>query len=266
MQRYALILFGVLFAALFVGTGIAVGIGSSSPRLPPGAIAVIEDAPQGRGTITKAAFDQAMVQQASFRGLKKTPRPGDPKYGELRIEAISGLIFGVWLQGAAEEMGIEVSDRQILDQLHEGEQESLLEEEHFTPETMKDYVEAQLLTTAIEESLANGVQKQSDPGIGKQLLEVRKQEAFQGFDTEIKEIWQPRTHCADGFVSEHCADYPWFSHVYSTPSACYEADPKTPPQACPAPVPQVVPALPGSVTELEPQGKRLAQRPIPEAE
>lgn len=266
MQRHALILFGFLFAVLFVGTGIAVGIGSSSPELPPGAIAVIEDAPPGQGTITKAAFDQEMVQQASLRGLDSVPRPGNPKYGELRVEAVSGLIFAVWLQGTGEEMGIKISDNQIAAALREGEKRSLLRKEHFTPKTMNDSVRKELLVTTIQESIEETVRRQSDPGIGEKLLGVEQQEAFQEFDAGIKEVWQPRTHCADGFVSEHCANYPRFSRSYSTPSACYEADPKAPPQECPAPVPQAVPALPGSVNELAPRGKQLAQRPFPEAE
>ena len=44
----------------------------------------------------------------------------------------------------------------------------------------------------------------------------------------------------------------------------YEADPKGGlPKACPAPVTQAAPALPGSVTLLKPQGERLPQRPRP---
>jgi len=48
-KTLGLIIFGVLFVALFVVVGVAVGIGN--PSVPSGAIAVVEDAPDG--TITK---------------------------------------------------------------------------------------------------------------------------------------------------------------------------------------------------------------------
>ena len=63
---------------------------------------------------------------------------------------------------------------------------------------------------------------------------------------------------------ERCSNFKGDGHPASAPPGCYEADPKGGlPKACPAPVAQVAPALPGSVTLLKPQGERLPQRPRP---
>jgi len=101
--------------------------------------------------------------------------------------------------------------------------------------------------------------------IKSQLTQQRAQEVFTEFISEYQSKWQSRTFCADDFVIERCANFVGSGHPASAPPACYEADPKGgTPAECPAPVAQLAPALPGSVTLLEPQGKRLPQRPRPE--
>ena len=101
----------------------------------------------------------------------------------------------------------------------------------------------------------------------KATLEQREeQEYFASFVSQFQSQWTQRTHCASGYVTERCANYKGSGHAKTAPEACYEANPKTPAEACPAPVNQLVPALPGSVTPLEPKGKPLAQRPRPAGE
>jgi parvulin-like peptidyl-prolyl isomerase len=101
--------------------------------------------------------------------------------------------------------------------------------------------------------------------IKTQLTEQVAQKVFSEFVAEYQSKWQERTFCADGFVIERCANYVGSGHPASAPPACYEADPKGGlPSACPAPVAQAAPALPGSTTLLKPEGERLPQRPRPE--
>lgn len=101
--------------------------------------------------------------------------------------------------------------------------------------------------------------------IKAQLTQQVAQEAFSEFVAEYQSKWQSRTFCAGAYVIERCANYVGDGHPTSAPPGCYEADPKGGlPKACPAPVAQVAPALPGSVTLLKPQGERLPQRPRPE--
>jgi parvulin-like peptidyl-prolyl isomerase len=101
--------------------------------------------------------------------------------------------------------------------------------------------------------------------IKTQLTQQISQEFFSEFVAEYQSKWSSRTFCADDYAVERCANYVGSGHPASAPAGCYEADPKGGlPKACPAPVAQAAPALPGSTTLLKPQGERLPQRPRPE--
>ncbi len=100
--------------------------------------------------------------------------------------------------------------------------------------------------------------------IESQLSQRAQQEHFATFVAGYSARWRSRTFCASGYTSEHCANFKGSGHPATAPPACYESHPKAGrPEACPAPVSQLAPALPGSVTLLEPRGKPLPQRPRP---
>jgi foldase protein PrsA len=100
--------------------------------------------------------------------------------------------------------------------------------------------------------------------IKSQLSQQLEQEDFNAFVADFNDRWLSRTFCASDYVTERCANYESDGHPSTAPAACYEAEPDGGrPEACPAPVFQLVPAQPGSVTPLTPQGKPLAQRPTP---
>ena len=91
-----------------------------------------------------------------------------------------------------------------------------------------------------------------------------KEEFSEEFSREYKTKWQSRTFCAPGYVTEQCSNYPVADHLESVPSGCYEEDPPGGrPEVCPAPVPQLAPALPGTVTPLFIRGVRIPQRAQP---
>jgi len=77
--------------------------------------------------------------------------------------------------------------------------------------------------------------------------------------------WKSRTFCASGYTIERCANFTSNGRLLEATEGCYEANPKTPPEACPAPVTPVKPAQPGTVSPLTPEGQKLAQRPRPAA-
>ena len=105
---------------------------------------------------------------------------------------------------------------------------------------------------------------QAKTQISSQLTQQAQQEAFTQFVSDYSSKWQSRTFCAAGYVIERCANYPGSAHPASAPPACYEANPKGGlPAACPAPIQQLAPALPGTVTILAPKGQQLPQRPQP---
>jgi hypothetical protein len=283
VQRTALILFTALFAFLFVGVALAVGIGSSSPSVPPGDVAIIEDAPPGLGTISKAEFDQEMLQYATLSGQKKVPKPGEEGYEQIKNEAMNNLIVEVWLEGQAEELGVEVTDKQIAEKLRESGEARLLRGAHFTLKTLRERTRVALAQEGIAEKLGERAAKATSEEIriyyeenleGKSFAEakaeataameeVKQQEVFTAVDHHFRDEWGPRTHCAEGFVVERCSGYPALAHSPSA-AACYEADPKQPAEGCPALVVARMPALPGTVRLWKPEGERLAQRPYPE--
>lgn len=121
----------------------------------------------------------------------------------------------------------------------------------------------------VQSSNPEGVQSlESVEGqIKSQLAQQLEQEDFSAFVSGFNARWLSRTFCGDGYVTERCSNFESDSHPATAPPACYEADPDGGrPESCPAPVFQLIPALPGSVTPLAPQGNPLAQRPRPAGE
>jgi parvulin-like peptidyl-prolyl isomerase len=105
--------------------------------------------------------------------------------------------------------------------------------------------------------------KEVEDQIRSTLTQRLEQEYFTTFVSQFNGEWTARTFCSKGYVMERCANYEGSSHPSTAPESCYEANPKGGrPEACPAPVFQLVPALPGTVSPLEPKGKPLAQRPV----
>jgi parvulin-like peptidyl-prolyl isomerase len=95
-------------------------------------------------------------------------------------------------------------------------------------------------------------------------LQQQTQEAFfERFVANYQSKWESRTICASGFEVERCSNYKGDGRPSGADPACYEANPKTPPTACPAPVTPISPAMPGSVTILQPKGEQRPQRPVP---
>lgn len=117
-----------------------------------------------------------------------------------------------------------------------------------------------------DEETVEGLDKVQEQ-IGSQLGQQLEQEDFNAFVTSYNSKWTSRTFCAEDYLIERCANFESDGRPAGAPPACYEDDPDGgPPEACPAPVFQLVPALPGSVTPLSPQGNPLVQRPVPAGE
>lgn len=395
-RRLGLLVFGVAFVVLFAVVAIAEGVGD--PSVPSGDVALVDGAPGDVGRISQAQFEHTLELTAIQAGEKKAPKPGDPKYEEQMKSALNTLFEGIWIQGEAAEMGIEVSNKEVTEELKkikkasfksEAEFQKFLNESHFTfgdvleriklqvlsnrlleqikegaptpsQSEIEDYYEvskdAQFTTKAtrefrvvtnkdrkkVDEAFAalskdnsaknwQGVAKKysTDPNtnekgglqqppvqegrieeplnaavfgapegrlegpvknkFGYSIFEVvnanpesvqelatvekqieatlageLEQEYLTSFSTNFATKWTQRTFCASGYVIERCANYSGSGHPPTAPAGCYEADPKgARPEACPAPVAQLIPALPGTVTVLEPKGKPLAQRPQP---
>jgi parvulin-like peptidyl-prolyl isomerase len=161
-QRLALIIFGAIFVGLFAGFALAQGIGV--PTVPSGDVAIVEDVPDDIDTLSEADLKRAVLQQAAQGELKKTPKPGEKKYEELQDAALSELLNAIWIEGEADELGVEVTPKQIATELAQikkqnfktdAEYEKFLETSRFTKEDVLDRVKLQLLSTQIQETITN---------------------------------------------------------------------------------------------------------------
>lgn len=103
--------------------------------------------------------------------------------------------------------------------------------------------------------------------IGNQLNQGVQQAAFSTFVNNFGSKWRARTFCASGYLIDRCDNFPGSAHPATAPPDCYSANPPKGkrPDACPAPVAQVAPGIPGSFIETTPgqaPGTRRAQRPV----
>jgi parvulin-like peptidyl-prolyl isomerase len=397
-RRLALVGFAALLVLLFVIFAVAEGLGD--PSVPSDDVAIVEDAPEGHDTISKAQLAHAIEIAAAGQQIEPVPKPGDEKYDELMKAALGELLDAIWIQGEAEEMGfsdptpkeVEKELEKLKSQTFKTEKQfqEFLKESHYTEEDVTQRVKLQIFSTEIQNQLQEeapvpssgeideyyeeakatqyttpesrdirivvnkdkakveeakdalekddsieswekvakrfstdpatkgkgGLQSSVVEGqgseplngevfaaeenevrgplkesrgwvvfevmtinkpktseleevksqISSQLSEQLSQQAFARFLRNYNGTWTSRTFCADDYLIERCANFEGDGRSAEADPACYEADPKKPAEACPAPVPQVKPAQPGSVSVLEPEGKKLAQRPRPAGE
>ena len=400
LRRLALLGFAALLILLFVGFAIAQGLGD--PSVPSGDVAIVEDAPEGTGTISEEQLKHAIVIAAAGGSIKPVPKPGSEKYEELQEAALGEIFDTIWIQGLGEEMGISVPPKEIEEELQklkkrafktEKQYEEFLDESHYTSEDVNERVKIQIFNTKIQEQLKEEVSAPSSreieefyeaakssqfttpesrdirivvnkdkakaeeakaalekdssvksweevakkystdpatkgkgglqsgvsegqlseplnkevfeagPGdvggpvkeargyvvfevatikpektssleevksqISSQLEQQASQQVFSRLLRNWNSTWKSRTFCTEEVAIQRCANYPAekeLEKAREANKACYEADPKEPAEACPAPVTQVKPAQPGSVSLLEPEGKKLAQLPRPAGE
>ncbi|HEX2096425.1 MAG TPA: peptidyl-prolyl cis-trans isomerase [Solirubrobacterales bacterium] len=158
-RRRALPIFGVLFVVLFALVAVSEGIGD--PSVPEGDVLLVEDAPGDTGHVSKAEFDHTLELAAAGEG-KEVPKPGTKQYDELKETALNGLVEAIWLEGDAEEMGIEVTPQKIEQEFQKikkenfpskEEFEEFLKESKFTREDINDRVKLQILAQELQEEV-----------------------------------------------------------------------------------------------------------------
>jgi hypothetical protein len=255
VQRTGLALFGTLFVLLFIGVGLAVGIESSAPAVPPHAVAAIEGAPPGIGVISRAEIDGEIAREAAVRGLRPAPEPGEPEYELLKDEMLYRLIRAAWFRSEARRLGVPVTAKQIAERMQPEETRTLRKAGFSQPE-LEEHQRWQL----VEDNVLNLI-KAETPGSQEQ-----KEAAAVAGELELLRDWRSRTYCRVGYVTVQCSNFPDFEREAWVPRECYEANPKTPAEACPPPVLATKPAVPGSVRPPKPEGDRLVQGPMPEGE
>lgn len=174
VQRLGLLVFGVAFVVLFVIFGVAEGIGQ--PSVPAGDVALVKGVPGDTGKVTQKDFEHALDQAVAQGGLKTTPKPGSEKYEEAKKSALSSLFDAIWIGGQAEEMGIEVSDKEVSEKLTEiksqnfktsAEFNKFLRKSHLTRKDVNERVRLQIESEKIQEQVAKSAPKPSQSQIGE---------------------------------------------------------------------------------------------------
>jgi foldase protein PrsA len=159
-RRLALLGFAALLVLLFVGFAVAEGIGD--PSISSDDVAIVEDAPEDIGTISKAQLDHAIVVAAAAQQVEPVPKPGDEQYDDLMKAALGELLDSIWIQGQAEEMGFSVTPEEVEKELEklksqafktEKQFQEFLKESHYTQEDIDQRVTLQILSTKIQDQL-----------------------------------------------------------------------------------------------------------------
>jgi hypothetical protein len=209
--------------------------------------------PESRDVRVVKNKDKAKVEEAKAALEKddsiKSWETVAKKYSTDTTKSNGGLQTGVTegagtLQEPLEAEVFAAGQGEIEGPLQEGENYVIFEVMKITPEKAQSLDEAK-------------------PQISAQLAEQAKQQSFGAFVRGFNSRWVSRTVCASGYVVEQCSNFKGDGRPPEANEACYEANPKTPAEACPAPIPQVKPANPGTVSPLQPEGQRLPQRPRP---
>jgi foldase protein PrsA len=181
-RRLGLIVFGAAFVVLFLIVAIAEGVGD--PSIPSGDVILVQDAPGDLGNVSKADLEHTIEITSAGEG-GAAPKPGDPKYEEAKEEAEKFLLEGIWVQGLAEEMGIEATDQEVAKKLKEtkegfkseAEFQKVVKEAHFTPADVNNRLRIELLSEKLQEQLKEESPKPSSDEV-KAYYEAAKATQF----------------------------------------------------------------------------------------
>ena len=185
-KRIAAVVLGLFLIGAVVITATASGIGR--PSVPEGDIALIEDAPDG--TVTQEDFDHALEQTAARQGLKEVPPEDDPQYELLSDAAVSDILLSRWVMGEAAERGIEITDREIDEELETVKEEQFgsekafqefLDQQMFTEEEARERITLQLISDRIQTAVLP-----EEPSISGEEIETY-------YDENAVQFEQPET-------------------------------------------------------------------------
>ena len=183
-----LALLSALSVALLAGCG-----GSDSVTVPKDAVAVVD----GKD-VPRSEFDALLGQAKRSYTAQKRPFPeaGSEEYQTLRNQAVQALVQRIELQQAAEDLDIEVSDKdvdkrleQIKKQYYGGDQKKLeaqLKEQKLTLDQVKEDIRGQLVSERIFANVTEDV-KVSDADI-KKFYEQNKAQYRQAESRDVRHI------------------------------------------------------------------------------
>ena len=180
----------LLLAFFAAGCG---GDDSSSDDVPKDAVAVVD----GR-EISRSEFDALLAQaKKTYANQKREfPKAGSSEYQTLRDQAVAHLVQKVELEQTADEMGLEVSDKeidarlaQIVKQYYGGDEKKLdkqIAEQKLTKEQVRDDLRGQILSEKIYKEVTKDV-KVTDADVRK-FYEENEAQYQQAESREVRHI------------------------------------------------------------------------------
>ncbi|HMC49030.1 MAG TPA: peptidyl-prolyl cis-trans isomerase, partial [Solirubrobacterales bacterium] len=183
-------------------------------------IRVIKNSDKAKVEAAKAALEK----DHSIKSWEKVAK----KYSTDTTKGTGGLQSAVTegsgtLQEPLEAEVFAAEQGELTGPLTEGKTYTIFEVMKITPEKVQSFDEAKTQISA-------------------QLAEQAKQQTFAAFVRNYGSRWQSRTFCASGFVIARCASYKASGRPAEADEACFEANPKKAPEACPAPIGSIKPA------------------------
>ncbi len=107
-----IVLSAVVIVALILAAATA---GLGRPGVPSDAVAIVDHV--DNGVVTHDAYEHALDQTVAQLGLKDVPPPSDPQYAQINDQTMQGLLLAIWARGEAHDLGIDVTDQDVQDQL-----------------------------------------------------------------------------------------------------------------------------------------------------
>ena len=170
----------LLALAVLLGV-VATGCGGGDDSVPGDAIAVVGD-----NQIAKADFDGLMAQaKRSYKIQKRTfPKTGTPEYNNLKSQAVQFLVQREQFEQQAEDMDVEVSDKQVDQRLaqikkqyfggSEQRYRTQLKQQGLTEEQVRKDIRAQLIQDGLYKKVTEDI-KVTDKEIADYYSKNRQQ-------------------------------------------------------------------------------------------
>ena len=204
MAKLRFLLLPVLLVVLLAA---GCGGGEETESVPADAVAVV-----GEREIEKTEFD-ALINQArqSYEAQKREfPKQGTQEYNTLKNQAVQFLVQRAQFEQKAQELGVEVSDKQVADRLAQikkqyfgGDEKKYaeqLKQQGLTDEQVQKDIRAQLIQEGIFEQVTGEV-KVTDKEISD-YYDKNKEQYGQPESREIRHILVPTKKLADGLRAQ----------------------------------------------------------------
>lgn len=188
MKIRRVLLLPALLLALF-----AAGCGGGGDDVPSDAVAVVDG-----DEIAKTQFDQLLDQaRKSYANQKREfPKAGTPEFQTLRNQAVQFLVQREQFEQEAEELGIEITDKQVEDRLKQIKQqyfngdakkyEQQLKDQGLSDAQVRNDIRAQIVSEKIFEAVTKDV-KVTDADV-KAYYEKNKEQFSTAESREVRHI------------------------------------------------------------------------------